>query len=444
MTTRSTFTLAGIGAFLLLLLASCNAILDNSEGYLVAKDAGATEARCAQGQKACGGACVDILNPAFGCKPDDCTACQLDKTLEYKCAGIKDGLECGVTSCFDRYSNCDGANPTGCEVDLRKVENCGSCNALCEKTDYCDSYSANIHCVLVCPEGSTRCEDTHQCIDPQTDIANCGGCGVVCDTGPGTIPTCEAGSCSFRCDSTRGFRKCGDKCVQEGVDSCGASCTKCPAPGPNHTMACESGKCTEKCSFPLCDGQCIPPAECKSPCVGNVVDCGSGKCDTDICSVTSCGGCNMPCSTTQPNTTVSCAPPDVGNPNCHCVTKCAANAIQCPIGGCVVPNANPNCGMCGRDCSTLHQECMVNNCGICEAGWLDCNPGIQGCETSATYTGSTMHCGQCNRACSMCVNGICQGTDGGFDGGLDGGPQDGAVQMDGAPPIDGAAAPPPP
>ena len=447
MNARGAIVLLALGALLLLLSSSsCNAILDNDEGRLVAKDAGLGEARCGPGQKQCGGACVDILNPAFGCKENDCTACELASTLEYKCAGLGTGLECGVSSCFDRYFNCDLKNPTGCEVDLRKPKNCGRCGETCVDSDYCDSYSANIHCVPTCPEGSTVCKDEHQCINPQTDIANCGGCGKTCPAPPGTIPTCEVGACGFRCDTARGFRECGGKCVQESVDACGESCTKCPAPDANHTVACESGKCVEKCKHPLCNGQCIPPAECKSTCGQNPVDCGSGKCDTDICSAAACGGCNKPCSTAAPNSVASCAPPDATDPNCHCVIKCAPPAQQCPITGCSLLTQNPNCGTCGRDCGSMHASCVPNGngagCGApCAPNWNDCNGSMaDGCEIPSSQfvaNGANPHCGGCNMGCSNCINGTCQPGDGGTDGGpadsgIDGPITDGGQQVEDA------------
>jgi hypothetical protein len=397
----------------------------STEGFVrePVADAASPEASqygCPASTKECRGACVDIEDPAYGCGAKTCDACNLAKTASYKCkgtggAGSNEGV-CGVDTCFTRYASCDNQDPNGCEADLRKVDNCGACGTTCTASEYCNSYSASISCVPICPPGAMVCTATRQCINPSNDIANCGGCGNVCPAPPGTIPKCENGSCGFTCDTSRGFHLCNGVCVQDSVSACGQSCAACTADDP-YQPVCQNGACAQQCKYPLCNGQCRPPP-CNSQCQFPMADCDDNQtCETNLAQIPNCGACGEDCDPSPISGGVgTCAPPGGSNPNYHCTYSCPPNKALCS-GSCVPTTSNPNCGMCGRDC---HATCNAGSCQTdCLSGWGDCNQNpADGCEQFLSNNGPTMHCGTCNRQCMNCMNGIC------LDTGADAGPTD--------------------
>ncbi len=77
-------------------------------------------------------------------------------------------------SCLDCYEDC---SQEGCEG-----QPCGD-NMICE-------YGS---CVLDCPEDWFECGP--ECVDPQTDENNCGGCGIACAAGY----DCVNGQCDYDC-----------------------------------------------------------------------------------------------------------------------------------------------------------------------------------------------------------------------------------------------------
>lgn len=112
---------------------------------------------------------------------------------------------------------------------------------------------------FVCREGSCTCavECNGTCTDTQSDVLNCGGCGVACDSGA----QCVGGKCA-----------CGPELTQ-----CGAACSSL-LDDPDHCGSCEK-KCGqgEQCFDGVCS--CDPPrAQCGAACVdleADLQNCGS-------------------------------------------------------------------------------------------------------------------------------------------------------------------------
>src|SRR5205807_2003676 len=98
------------------------------------------------------------------------------------------------------------------------------------------------------------------CVDPLSDPAHCGGCGLACK--PGTA--CEQGSCV--CSSP--LTDCGVACADLGSDSkhCGACNAACGAGAPS----CENGACR--------------------PCTGGTTECAAACVNTQIDNQ-NCGAC---------------------------------------------------------------------------------------------------------------------------------------------------------
>jgi len=163
-----------------------------------------------------------------------CGACDRDCTaLE----GVRaDAVSCVAGACVldnacaaDR-ADCDGDAETGCEADLTSAETCGACATSCSGlTPLCTKSDG----------GGWGCEDEckaptaelcgEECVDTMTNAAHCGGCGDACSAPDNATPTCADGACGFDCNA--GHHPCGDACARnDSVNSCGTSCTPCPAP----------------------------------------------------------------------------------------------------------------------------------------------------------------------------------------------------------------------
>lgn len=117
----------------------------------------------------CGTAC---LPPSGGTVPGT-AACVGGKCL-FSCpdAGLPDGgpiVQCGA----------DGGTP-GCFDLTSSSQACGSCTTQCTGSQVCSESQC-------CPAGDMYCNGA--CTDVQTDNANCGSCGAVCNA------QCNAGTC---------------------------------------------------------------------------------------------------------------------------------------------------------------------------------------------------------------------------------------------------------
>lgn len=125
-----------------------------------------------------------------------------------------------------------------------------------------------------CPSGQQECGGA--CVDTQTDLRNCGGCGVACSE----AEICLNGGC-FGCYDP--LTRCGDICVDLTSDNanCGACGKTC---GRNEE--CINKFCT--CAGPRC---AIGNGETKCcPAVGGVCCQGGGCCPNgQVC--TQFGGC---------------------------------------------------------------------------------------------------------------------------------------------------------
>jgi hypothetical protein len=91
-------------------------------------------------------------------------------------------------------------------------------------------------CDFQCQAPFIRCDNT--CIDPRTDLNNCGGCKKACPPVTGGIATCSENQCGVSC--AVGNTACGNQCVNVRNDpnNCGACNKKCPG-----KVACVLGLC---------------------------------------------------------------------------------------------------------------------------------------------------------------------------------------------------------
>lgn len=295
---------------------------------------GACVATCPTGQKQCGSACTDTKTDRL-----NCGACNVSCTLGQSC----EGGTC-VTSCPPDQRVC-GSSCANVNSDRL---NCGACGTTCAAGEVC----GNGHCSVSCPGAQTACNGS--CVDTMTDRANCGQCGMAC--GAGLV--CVAGSCAPQCAAPLIF--CNGTCVDPRNDA--ANCSGCG-------MTCSAQNATAVCVAQSCS---------YTACTAGFASCdnvNSNGCETDLSTLTDCGGCG-----------VACAPRGVAAATC---TAGACGYTTCAV--------STDGGVSPQDCDGI---------------------AANGCET--TVSTDLNHCGACNRRCpinSACVAGQCQGNTGSFSSG---------------------------
>jgi hypothetical protein len=123
-------------------------------------------------------------------------------------------------------------------------------------------------CSASCPSGSLACSGT--CIDPTTDNANCGACGVVCSLTEEQF--CNVGQCGTYCSGvfTTSHAVCGKSSACVNLTSASADCSACgkdcsaSMPG----ASCTNGVCACAAGYALSAGNCLPGGLVELPRVG--------------------------------------------------------------------------------------------------------------------------------------------------------------------------------
>ena len=160
--------------------------------------------RCAAGQTACPGGCVNTTTSS-----NNCGACGNVCTGGKTCTNSACVCPAGRTDC------------TGTCVDLATdSNNCGACGTVCTGGTACGASTCS-----VCPTGQTLCSGV--CVDLTTDGAHCGSCANACTGGM----VCGASACA--CPT--GTMNCSGTCANLATDSthCGNCTTTCTGATPN-------------------------------------------------------------------------------------------------------------------------------------------------------------------------------------------------------------------
>jgi hypothetical protein len=400
------------------------------------KNCGMCNKPCLQGQGCQGGMCgvfcakgkADCNNPnpgtpdADGCETPlgtatDCNFCG-DVCAPANSQSHCDGQTgtCILDQCNPGFMNCDSQFANGCETNVNTdAANCGNCGNVCQGGPHATPVCTSGGCAINCDPGYNNCNSPN----PQTadadgcethsdvDTSNCGSCGHACNV-PNATPACAGGMCLIgQCNT--GFQDCdmqpANGCeinTNNDPNNCGGCGIKCTI--ANGTAACVNGMCavgTCNVGFQDCDGQ-----------VSNGCETSTG---TDV---NNCGMCGKVCN--LPNATSTCT-----NGACQ-VAACNAGFQNCdnqPNNGCEVNTTNDalNCGGCNHQCFVANGTpgCANSNCTVagCNMGWGDCNGQAgDGCEVNLTTNLS--NCGSCGNNCqtkctanvtaTTCNSGTCQ------------------------------------
>lgn len=195
---------------------------------------------CVLGEKVCGGRCVRIDDPLYGCGPSECAPCaEAPFSVSRVCA---DGV-CKVEACTQGRDDCNQLYADGCEADLASPETCGSCSLRCMQPEgVCSQSDAGSRCTPRCTNGQSDCNG--QCIDTQSSLLHCGGCGKQCSPPMRGFASCSGGSCKQACAAGLVFAPTTYTC-EASSNVCLSSPTSCI-----YNQQC----CSQQCGP---DGKCL-------------------------------------------------------------------------------------------------------------------------------------------------------------------------------------------
>jgi hypothetical protein len=288
---------------------------------------------------------------------------------------------CASSKCPEGHVTCPGSY-FACDVDLQTdIRNCGACGVNCPQPSNAETFECVAgSCVMHCNIGPTYLDcdgvsDNGCEIQPNTND-NCGACGNVC--ADPAKPCIEVHPDDFACGCPGGTRLCPpndenaiNHCVKNDDDKNCASCGDVCDPAGDGT----------KPSFDNTYFGC-ENSECGNlKCVDGYANCDGdllNGCEASLASDDNCGGCGKPCGAGQ-----KCSLGLDGRAFCACpdnTTFCGFCPKICTDAGCVELG-------CIGSCRDLTSD--VNACGSCA---VSCDVGSPFAEPVCSY-------GSCQERC---------------------------------------------
>ena len=317
-------------------------------------DCGACGDACGAGAACCGGRCVATSTA------QNCGACGNACAAGQACCGggcvaLGTGANCG--GCGDACAPGAGCCGGLC-ASLSTTASCGACGDVCSVPNASPACRAGACGVGQCLSGFADCDGrpANGCeVRTDTDVANCGGCGMLCAPANAT-PLCVQGACLT------------GACAAGWGNCTGASAAGCTTALSTDVNNC--GTCGHGCAIAHAVSACLAGACALASCIPGWADC-NGLLD-DGCEIrtdvdpANCGRCGLVCAPAHASG-AACVSGACGYSQCDTgFGDCDGNAAN----GCETPlDTNANCGACGNAC-TLGFACAA---GRCSAGLLSTN-----------------------------------------------------------------------
>jgi len=153
-------------------------------------DAGVCAASCGAGLTNCGGACVSLDHD-----PDHCGGCDSVCPGAAGASGLCMAGSCRAV-CDPGFGDCNAdLTADGCETSIATAPtDCGACGLSCSVSNGAAGCTSGGCVVATCDTGFGDCDGSYATgceANVTSDLANCGGCGVVCGAGD----LCVRGGC---------------------------------------------------------------------------------------------------------------------------------------------------------------------------------------------------------------------------------------------------------
>jgi hypothetical protein len=285
---------------------------------------------------------------------------------------------CEIT-CEAGWGDCNGSYEDGCEVHLNSLTHCDTCNQACaipNASARCTTWTAgHFVCeVATCSADYGDCDgDGMSCESPLDTPAHCNSCTTECDlfhaveacTGASGSRSCTIAACAqsyYKDCNTQAADGC-EIDVRSTVAHCGACSNDCRTHANVSSATCGSSVCSYTCAAGFMDCDATP------------------GCETDIRTLSDCGGCDVACART--NATATCATGSCAIASCNMgFDNCDGSSGN----GCEPLNTLTDCGSCTAPvCSTPNATptCTTGTCqvGSCSANFENCDgSAANGCE----------------------------------------------------------------
>jgi hypothetical protein len=248
------------------------------------------------------GSCVLSCGDGFGsCDSDDGNGCETSLTTTADCGRCGQRCEGATPVCAESVAGWACADECGDGLELcggscvdtsTHPEHCGECGRACPERPSSSPRCVDRECASACDEGWDDCDDDPEsgCERDVRTLDDCGRCDVPCAL-PNALASCATGLCALR-DCAPGYDDC-DGIVNNG-------CEAYLATSPTHCGACHRA-CTadERCVAGTCEPACGSWCTCAGSCAGAGCTCAPGcSCDLTCPAGTNCrGSCDGPDTT---------------------------------------------------------------------------------------------------------------------------------------------------